>query len=99
MADAFADLCGQQGLGVPETEYVFAADIGRRWRIDWAWPEHKIALEHEGLGGRHQTVKGFRGDIEKYNELACRGWRIIRVTTTEMKNGNVFELLRRVLSS
>ena len=37
----------------------------RKWRFDYAIPEHKIALEVEGgvwTGGRHTSPKGFLGD-------------------------------------
>ena len=51
----------------------------RKWRFDYAVPEHKIALEVEGgvwTGGRHTSPKGFLGDIEKYNTATLMGWRV-----------------------
>src|SRR5690606_6883288 len=49
---------------------------GRNWRLDFAWPEHRVAVEVEGgtrTGGRHVRPRGFEKDVEKYNELAQRG--------------------------
>jgi hypothetical protein len=53
----------------------------RRWKIDYAYPEKKLAVEIEGAvwtGGRHTRGSGFVGDMEKYNELAAMGWRLLR---------------------
>jgi len=52
----------------------------RRWRFDFAWPDtevapgFRLAIEVEGMGGRHQTNKGFRQDIEKYTAALNEGW-------------------------
>jgi len=55
----------------------------RKWRLDFAWPGYQIALECEGLG-RHQFVKGYRGDCEKYSEAAAMGWCVLRVMSCDM---------------
>ena len=55
----------------------------RRWRFDYAIPEHKIAVEVEGgvwTNGRHTRPQGFLGDIEKYNTATLMGWRVFRTT-------------------
>jgi hypothetical protein len=55
----------------------------RRWRFDYAIPDHKIALEVEGgvwTGGRHIRAQGFLGDMEKYNTATLMGWRVFRTT-------------------
>lgn len=67
------------GLPDPTPEYKFAwADMRRKWAIDYAWPEARIALEVEGHG--HQKDNRYHTDIEKYNELAAHGWLLIRAT-------------------
>ncbi len=74
-------------LPEPTPEYQFAKDIGRKWRFDftflrWHGKDYiKVALECEGgvwQNGRHTRGSGFVKDMDKYNEAACRGWRIIR---------------------
>jgi hypothetical protein len=74
----------------PDREYRF--HTVRKWRFDFAWPapEFLIAVEVEGLtprGGRHQTMSGYRGDIEKYNAAALLGWLVLRFTDREIRRG------------
>ncbi len=94
--------CQLAGFIVPQPEYKFAAHLSpaelrmigqtkpRRWAIDWAWPAQRLALEVEGgyaMAGRHTSAKGFIADQEKYNALACLGWRLLRVTPRDVKSG------------
>lgn len=81
MIDFFTQLCRNQLGIVPVKEHVFHSH--RKWRFDYAFPEHKVALEVEGgvwTGGRHTSSRGFLGDMEKYNAAACLGWRLLRCT-------------------
>jgi very-short-patch-repair endonuclease len=55
----------------------------RMWRIDFAQPEKKIAIEVEGGAyskGRHTRGSGFIKDMEKYNALTVLGWKLLRYT-------------------
>lgn len=83
---------------MPLTEHRF--HVTRRWRFDYAWPEHQLALEVEGgvwVGGRHTSGAGFVKDMEKYNEAACMGWRIIRCQPRQLCTMQTVETLRRAL--
>jgi very-short-patch-repair endonuclease len=55
----------------------------RKFRFDFAWPPARVALECEGLG-RHQRVRGYRQDCEKYSMAASLGWRVLRVMSCDM---------------
>lgn len=95
----FEAACIAHGLHEPVAEFRFAPP--RRWRFDWCWPEHMIALEIEGgvwTGGRHTRGSGFTKDVEKYNEAALLGWRVLRCTPKQVKSGEVFELLKRAMA-
>lgn len=73
----------------------------RRWRFDYAIPEHKIALEVEGgvwTGGRHIRAQGFLGDMEKYNTATLMGWRVFRTTPDELYKTATIKLLRNAIS-
>jgi very-short-patch-repair endonuclease len=65
-----------------DAEHTFAAP--RRWKFDFAILSHKIAIELEGMAGRHQSNKGFRLDCEKYNEATARGWRLLRFVRDDL---------------
>lgn len=84
-------ICKADGLPMPEPEYRF--DSKRRWRMDWAWPKHLVALEIEGgvfTRGRHTRPMGFLKDMEKYNRAVELGYRIFRCTPTTVHIGMQF---------
>lgn len=73
----------------------------RKWRFDYALPDHKIAVEVEGgvwSGGRHTSPKGFLNDIEKYNAAALMGWRLFRVTPDTLTTNNTISLIKQAVS-
>ena len=70
----------------------------RKWRLDFAWPDHKLALEVEGgvfIQGRHSRGAGMVKDMTKYGELAVMGWRLLRVTPKQIRNGEALTLVER----
>lgn len=72
----------------------------RKWRFDYAIPEHKIALEVEGgvwTGGRHIRAQGFLGDMEKYNTATLMGWRVFRTTPDDLYKMATINLLRQAI--
>ena len=72
----------------------------RKWRFDYAWEDHRIALEVEGgvwVGGRHTSGAGFVKDMEKYNEAACLGWRIIRCQPRELCSIKTVDTIKRAM--
>ena len=76
-------LCNDLQLKPPVAEYQFYSE--RLWRMDYAWPQVKVAIEVEGgiyQGGDHTTsMQGVLGDIQKYNTAASMGWLVLRATT------------------
>lgn len=85
------------GLPIPATEYRFCE---RRWKVDWAWVDKKVALECEGGSwshGGHTRGSGFRRDMAKYNRLTVLGWSLLRCTPEEIKDGSIFPTIRQAL--
>ena len=83
---------------MPLTEHRFHPT--RKWRFDYAWEDHRVALEVEGgvwVGGRHTSGAGFVKDMEKYNEAACLGWRIIRCQPKELCSSKTVDNIKRAL--
>ena len=53
----------------------------RRWRIDYCWPEQKLAVEIEGgiwINGGHNRGKIYKSNVEKYNEIVLCGYDLLR---------------------
>lgn len=74
---------------------------GRRYRFDFAWPEHMIALEVEGgiwANGHHARPKGILRDIEKYNNAAVLGWRVLRCTPQDLETPKTVAMLRAAMN-
>jgi hypothetical protein len=71
-----------------ETEYSFHPT--RKWRLDYALPELKIAIEIHGgtrQNGRHNRAQGFANDREKMNEAQAMGWFVVELTDVHLHEG------------
>lgn len=94
----FPDTCRSFGIEPPEAEYRFHET--RKWRFDFAFPRHKVAVEIEGgvwTKGRHTRGSGFVKDMEKYNEATRLGWRILRFTPSDLGKTSTFETIKQTL--
>ena len=83
-----------------EREYRFCRT--RRWRSDFAFPDHGLLVEIEGglfVQGRHNRAKGMIADMEKYNTAAKEGWRLLRYTTDQVRSGEAIEDVLGVLGA
>ena len=86
-------------LPQPERQFRFSK---RRWRLDFAWPEKKVAVEiHGGVysHGRHTRGVGFTNDCEKMAHAAALGWRVLPFTGEQLRRDpvGVAELVRDAL--
>lgn len=73
----------------------------RKWRFDYALPEHRIAIEVEGgvwTGGRHTSPKGFLGDMEKYNTATLMGWRVFRTVPDALCTNATLQMIREAIA-
>ncbi len=73
---------------------------GRRFRADFAWPDRLIAVEVDGAtwtGGRHSRGSGIERDAEKQTLAALHGWRVIRVTGAQVKDGRALAWIEAAL--
>lgn len=86
--------------GLPKAEYEYRFHPTRRWRFDVAWPDRSLAVEIDGAvwtGGRHTRGAGVEKDTEKYAEAMIAGWRVLRVTTGQVKSGQALNWIERLL--
>ena len=74
------------GVPMPVAEHRF--DKVRKWRVDFAWIDRKLAIEINGGGGRgrHNTVMGATKDAEKTNAAILQGWRVLAFTVISIKD-------------
>jgi very-short-patch-repair endonuclease len=52
-------------------------------RVDFAWPEVKVALEYDGLW--HSDPGQFAKDRTRLNRLQEAGWRVVFVTAADLR--------------
>jgi len=73
----------------------------RRWRLDFAWPDVKIAVEvHGGIWlpdrGGHTSGSGRMRDMEKLNEATMHGWLVLEVASNHIRSGEAIEWIKRL---
>jgi hypothetical protein len=68
---------------------------GRIARVDFAWPDRKIALEYDGLW--HAEPGQFAKDRRRLNRLREAGWTVIFVTAADMHQPG--ELIARIAAA
>ena len=97
----FLSVARSFGITGIEREHIFASEIRRRWRFDFALPKHKIGIEIEGgawSNGRHTRGAGFIADLEKYNAAVVLGWRVLRFTPQQIKQAETYELISKLVN-
>jgi very-short-patch-repair endonuclease len=86
---------------VPEPETEFRFHPTRRWRFDLAWPDLMLAMEVDGghwVNGRHTRPQGFANDLEKMNAAVLLGWRVLRFTSDQVKDGTALQTIEAALA-
>jgi hypothetical protein len=100
VSETFNKVAKHFGVPASKSEYGFALPE-RKWKFDYAWPEHLVALECEGgvwVGGRHTSGSGFLKDIEKYNAAAVRGWLVLRCTPATLFAEATFKMINLAIA-
>lgn len=83
------------------TEHMPFSD--RKHRIDFAYPDLKIAIEKEGGlwmagGGAHSRPQNIERDIYKYTRLAVEGWIVIRRQPKQMNTVETLDLIKSAIA-
>jgi very-short-patch-repair endonuclease len=72
-------LLRRAGVAVPRRQYD-AVVAGRRYRLDFAWPARRVALECDGFE-HHGRRDAFDRDRARLSDLTVAGWRVLVVTS------------------
>jgi very-short-patch-repair endonuclease len=70
--------------GLPKPTRQHGVDIdGRRYRLDFAWPSFRVAVEADGFA-THGGHRAFHSDRRRAAVLAGAGWRLVPITWKEV---------------
>jgi hypothetical protein len=87
-------LIGRSTLPPPVAQ--FTVSHGGRFvaRVDFAWPEKRVAIEYDGLW--HAEAGQFARDRRRLNRLHAAGWRVFFVTAADLHDPR--RLIARLLA-
>jgi hypothetical protein len=89
-------LLQRSGLPRPVAQHQVLDDRGRFVaRVDFAWPEHRLAVEYDGQW--HGDPAQFAKDRQRLNRLAAAGWRVLFVTAADLRDPE--RLLARIAAA
>jgi len=87
-------LLHRAGLPAPVAQFRVFDDEGLIGRVDFAYPDLKIAIEYDGLW--HAEPGQFAKDRKRLNRLSAAGWRGILVTAADVRHPEL--LIARLVS-
>lgn len=88
------------GLPMPEREFRWNPD--RKYRADFAWPDHNLILEVQGgawVTGGHNRPAGYLRDLERHNAATILGWRVLYCTPEQVRKGIVAAWLIQAMAT
>lgn len=71
------------------------------WRFDLAWPDKRVAVEVDGGGfvnGGHNRGAHMESDCAKLSTAVALGWRVLRVTPRQVKDGRALKWVEAVIA-
>ena len=82
------------GLPTPTLQHEVVDRSGRRWRLDFAWPDRRVAAEYDGFAW-HSDPDAFRKDRQKRAALQEIGWSLVSIVSDDVRYRS-WEMLRRI---
>jgi hypothetical protein len=73
----FLRLCVEAGLSRPALQHPVELAPGRWHKVDFAWPDRRLAIEADG-GAIHTTRTAARRDRHLDRQIRATGWRVER---------------------
>jgi hypothetical protein len=84
------------GLPEPALQYEVVGVDGQTWRLDFAWPEYRVAAEYDGVAW-HSGPDAFFRDRRRYSALQELGWAIVSIVAEDVRY-RPWDLVRRIES-
>jgi len=72
------------GLPCPELQHVIHGRDGEEWRVDFAWPEAKVAAEYESIQWHSGREHMFR-DKKRFAGVQDAGWILIPMVVADVR--------------
>ncbi|OBG36578.1 hypothetical protein A5672_09735 [Mycobacterium alsense] len=72
------------GLPRPVLQYELEDLRGRVWRLDFAWPEGRVAAEYDGLDW-HSGPEAFQRDRRRTAALQELGWAVVPIVAEDVR--------------
>jgi hypothetical protein len=82
------------GLPMPELQYDVIDRSSRVWRLDFAWPDLKVAVEYDGFDW-HSDPDALRRDRQKRAALLEMRWSVMSIVADDVRR-RPWEMLRRI---
>lgn len=96
----FGRLLKTHGVPSPRAQYRVVTDNKRIAQVDFAYPEHRLAIETDGWAF-HSSVDAWRRDLRRGNQLVLAGWKLLRITREDLlrRETEVVAQLRQALTA
>jgi very-short-patch-repair endonuclease len=72
------------GLPIPELQYEVTDGNGQLRRLDFAWPDQRVAVEYDGVDW-HSGADAMRRDRERAAALLDVGWTVIAIVFEDVR--------------
>jgi Protein of unknown function (DUF559) len=72
------------GLPEPVLQYEIIDRDGRLWRVDFAWPDRRVAVEFDGFDW-HSSREALRKDRQKRAALEEIDWRVLSIVSDDVR--------------
>lgn len=84
------------GLPTPVLQYELLDLTGRLWRLDYAWPEYRVAAQYDGVDW-HTSPDAFRRDRIRTAALQDLHWVVVPIIAADVRRQPA-QLVRRLES-
>jgi hypothetical protein len=71
-------------LPEPVLQHHIVDRSGRVWRVDFAWPQHRVAVEYDS-DEWHGTAEAMRRDRDRREALRDAGWHVITIFSDDVR--------------